>query len=241
MAELLRSGAVFIHVPKCGGTWVRESLKRQGLWRDRVGFKHSTPAHVNDVLRHHGWQFVKHWPRHPWVTPGALRRAFKFSVIRDPLGWYESYWKYMAGQWHPWEVGRWHPQRPIDGCGSDDFNEFVRKVLAKRPGYVTEMYGWYTDGCDFVGRCERLVEDTIAALERAGERFDAEAIRTQPRVNVSESRRGRPVWDADVLARVIDAEADGIDRWGYRAEAERRLVTARTAGADGLEAPAPIA
>jgi len=240
MAELLRSGAVFIHVPKCGGTSVREVLKRQRLWRDRVGFKHSTPAHVNAVLRHHGWQFIKHWPRHPWVTPGALRRAFKFCVIRDPIGWYESYWKYMAGEWHPWEVGRWHPQRPIDGCGSDDFNEFVRKVLAKRPGYVSEMFGWYVDGCDFVGRCERLVEDTITALERAGERFDPAAVRAMPRMNVSESRRGQPVWDPAVLRRVIDVEAPGLDRWGYRAAAERRLERAMGA-TPSADAPSPVA
>jgi hypothetical protein len=88
------------------------------------------------------------------------------------------------------------------------------------------MYGWYADGCDFVGRCERLVEDTITALDRAGERFDAEAIRTMPRVNVSESRRGRPTWDPDVLRHLVAAEAEGLDRWDYRAAAERRLAAA---------------
>jgi hypothetical protein len=93
---------------------------------------------------------------------------------------------------------------------------------------VTEMYGWYADGCDFVGRCERMVEDTITALEQAGERFDAEAIRTMPRVNVSESRRGAPAWEAETLRRVIDAEAEGIERWGYRDGAERRLAAVRS-------------
>jgi hypothetical protein len=232
MAELLRSGAVFIHVPKCGGSWVRAVAKHLGFWRDRVGYKHSTPEHVNDVLRHHGWQFVKHWPRHPLVTPGALRRAYKFCFIRNPVGWYESYWKYMAGAWHRWEVGRWHPQRPLDGCGSDDFNVFVRKVLDKRPGYVSEMYGWYAEGSHFVGRCERMTEDLVQALLGAGERVDPSAIASVGRVNESEKRLGDPVWDPAVLERVVAAEADGIRRWGYeeavaetcRANGVRRVV-----------------
>jgi hypothetical protein len=232
MAELLRSGAVFIHVPKCGGSWVRAVTRRLGVWRDRVGFKHSTPEHVNHVLRHHGWQFVKHWPRHPFVTPGALRRAYKFCFIRNPVGWYESYWKYMAGAWHPWEVGRWHPQRPIDGCGSDDFNVFVRKVLDKRPGYVTEMYEWYADGSDFVGRCERMTDDLVQALVAAGERVDPAAVAAVGRVNESEKRLVEPVWDPAVLERVVEVEAEGIRRWGYedvvaatcRAYGVRRVV-----------------
>ena len=215
MAELLKGDAVFIHVPKCGGTWVREALKAQGLHRDRIGTKHATPAHVNDVWRHHRRQFLKHWPLHPWVTPGRLRRAFKFAFVRHPLRWYESWWRFMAGRWQPWEVGRWHPQRPIDDCGDDDFDRFVAKVLERRPGYVSEMFGWYADGADYVGCTETLADDLVGALTRAGLSFDEKALRAFPPVNVSEGRRPRPTWDRSLRRRVLEAEAPALERFGY--------------------------
>lgn len=216
MAEFLKNGAVFIHVPKCGGNWVRAALRDRGLWRCRIGYKHSTPDHVADVWRHHRWQFLKNLPIRPDVTPSRLRRAFKFAFVRNPITWYESWWKFMAGDWHPWEVGRWHPQRPIDDCGDDDFARFVANVLSERPGYVSEMYGWYADGTDYVGRVERLAEDLQQALEQCGTRVDLDALRRVPTENVSEPRCGAPTWDPALLRRVVETEADAIERYGYR-------------------------
>jgi len=216
MAELLRTGAVFIHVPKAGGNWVREALRDQGLWRCRIGYKHSTPKRIADVWRFHRWQFIKHLPTRPDVTPAKLRDAFKFCFVRNPVTWYESWWKFMAGDWHPWEVGRWHPQRPIDNCGDDDFNRFVENVLRERPGYVSEMYRWYVDGSDFIGRVERLAEDLQAALHASGTEIDLKALKKVPAANVSEPRCGLPEWDPSVLRRVIDAESEAIGRFGYQ-------------------------
>jgi len=215
MAELLRNGAVFIHVPKCGGNWVREALRQSGLWRCRIGYKHSTPEQIDDVWRFHRWQFIRHLPTRPDVTPGRLRRSFKFAFVRNPITWYESWWKFMAGDWHPWEADRWHPQRPIDDCGDDDFNRFVENVLRERPGYVSEMYGWYARGLDFVGRAEHLADDLHRALGRCGLNVELGTLRRVPATNVSEPRCGAPVWDSAVLRRVIAAEAPAITRYGY--------------------------
>ena len=215
MAELLRNGAIFIHVPKCGGNWVREALRDRGLWRCRIGYKHSTPERISNVWRFHRWQFIKHLPTRPDVTPAKLRSAFKFCFVRNPITWYESWWKFMAGDWHPWETGRWHPQRPIDSCGDDDFNRFVENVLRERPGYVSQMFRWYVDGSDFVGRTERLAEDLQTALRECGAETELDALRSVPAANVSEPRCGLPTWDAVVLRRLIEAEADAISRFGY--------------------------
>lgn len=221
MAELLRTGAVFIHVPKCGGNWVREALRELGLWRCRIGFKHSTPERIADVWQFHRAQFLRHLPTRPDVTPGKLRRAFKFCFVRNPIGWYESWWKFMAGDWHPWEVGRWHPQRPIDDCGDDDFDRFIENVLRVRPGYVSEMYGWYADGSDFVGRCESLAVDLGEALRRSGIAVDAARLERIAPTNVSPSRRGTPRWNPELLRRVVEAETGAIERFGYVADVER--------------------
>lgn len=223
MAELLRNGAVFIHVPKCGGNWVRETLRQAKLWRCRIGYKHSTPEHVSDIWRFHRAQFLRHLPTRFDVTPGRLRRAYKFAFVRDPVGWYESWWKFMAGDWHAWEIGRWHPQRPIDECGDDDFNRFVANVLEACPGYVSEMYGWYAEGCDYIGRVENLASDLRTALENAGTPIEEEVLANVPATNVSPSRIGTPVWEPALLARVIDAERAAIDTYGYDEAAKQRL------------------
>lgn len=231
MAELLRNGAVFIHVPKCGGNWVRAALRDQRLWRCRIGFKHSTPAHIDDVWRFHRRQFLKHLPTRPDVTPRKLRRAYKFCFVRNPVTWYESWWKFMAGDWHPWEAGRWHPQRPIDDCGDDDFNRFVENVLRTRPGYVSEMYDWYARGVDFVGRTENLTDDLRRALAGCGLDVDVEALHRVPAENVSEPRRGLPRWDPYVLERLVASEREAIEVHGYEREVAT-LLEDRSATSD---------
>ncbi len=227
MAELLKTGAIFLHVPKCGGTWVRQTLREQHIWRARIGFKHSCARHVNDILRHHGWQYLRHWVMHPLVTPGALRRAFKFCFVRNPLLWYESWWRFAGHRREVWERGRWHPQRPIDACGDADFSTFIENVLRERPGYVTEMYSWYTDGADFVGKCEQLAEDLIAAMKEAGITVNEDGIRQAPRVNVSQPTIAPPAWRSDLLERVVEAESAGIERYGYWRQVEQFCASRR--------------
>lgn len=218
MAELLKNGDVFIHVPKSGGNWVRDLLRRQNLWRCRIGYKHSTPERINDVWRFHRWQFLKHLPTRPDVTPAKLRRAYKFCFVRNPVAWYESWWKFMAGDWHPWEVGRWHPQRPIDGCGSDDFNTFVENVLRDHPSYVSEMYAEYARGCDFVGRTETMADDLESVLGERGISFEPARFSTVARVNVSPKRLGLPQWKPEVFRRLVDSERSAIVTFGYEDE-----------------------
>lgn len=215
MADLLRSGAVFIHVPKCGGTWVTRVLKQMGVLRGQIGRKHSLPEHIDHIWTVHPLHYLKHWAFQPGVSQRSLRRAFKFTFVRNPLTWYESWWKFMAGDWHPWQERTWHPQRLIDDCGDDDFNAFVGNVLTKRPGYVGEMYGWYTKRGIFVGKFERLADDLISALQRAGENFSEPVIREFPRQNKSQAKLGEPSWDPALLRRVIEAEAPAIEKFGY--------------------------
>ena len=195
-------------------------LAHHDLVRGRVGRKHSLPEHVNHVLRYHTLHFLKHWALVPGVSPRRLRSAFKFVFVRNPLTWYESWWKFMAGHWHPWERNRWHPQRPIDNCGDDDFNKFLSNVLERRPGYLSELYAAYAHGSHFVGKFENLAGDLVRALQAAGETIDASRILEFPAQNVSKAKLGTPNWDPAILARVIAAERQGIERFGYWEEVD---------------------
>ena len=84
-----------------------------------------------------------------------------FCFVRNPLACNELFFAYMSDPkvaWREWGKsasgpGRgWHPNYMLNGCGSSDFNSFVRNVIRKRPGYATEFYGWYAEAADRVRR-----------------------------------------------------------------------------------------
>lgn len=116
--------ALFVHIPKTGGSWITAVLEESGLGH-RV---HSVRA---DVTVRHG-------------LPADLPEArFRFLFVRHPVSWYESWWKYQAGRWIAFEQDRWHPQRMLQPCAADDFGQFVRNCLEREPAYVTRLYEWY--------------------------------------------------------------------------------------------------
>ena len=248
MALMLRSGAVFLHVPKTGGSWVTRVLEEQGLVARRFEHIHAGawqvarflhPARaLRDVVRVRVASMMPlEWKQRirrslrlggrggsvpaapsPLAVPKAPGKPFVFCFVRHPLRWYESYWKYqMKMGWieygTPGDPFDWHPWAILRGIRSDDFNTFVAELLEREPGYVSRMYGWYVDGfVDFVGRQERLAEDLVEALRRAGERFDVEAIRGAPRVNVSLA----PLqWDPVLRREALRLEYAALRRFGY--------------------------
>jgi hypothetical protein len=116
---------------------------------------------------------------------------------------------------------RWHPNAPLDGLGDDDFNRFMRNVLATRPGYVTQMYGWYvTDAVDFVGKQERLADDLSRVLAHLDVVHDAGRLHERARVNVSTGAERGPVWDPALRDEVADAEGAALQRFGYTSSHE---------------------
>jgi len=194
--------SIFIHLMKTGGWTVISALDHAKLHRGTIGRDHD-PACLLPL------------PTHP--------RPFVFVFVRHPLTWYRSYWAYRMQA--AWQV---HPEQPITGwqtfgsvldheCRSDDFETWVRNVLAYVPeGFLSRIYRIYTDGVDFVGRVESLEKDLCRALALAGEKFSPAAVRSAPRENVT----GRSFVAAaripnTLAAKVLKAEAYVVDRWDY--------------------------
>jgi len=157
MALLLRTGWLFVHVPKTGGTWLRRGLTDAGL----VAGEEADPG-------------VAPWPVLASATTGMRRShatarsighdsARSFCFVRHPLAWYRSLWAHGARDgWEPNDFA-------LDQYGCNDFLEFMDRCLRAFPtGFVSLLYRIYTEGAGFVGRYERLGEDLRAALERAG-------------------------------------------------------------------------
>jgi hypothetical protein len=208
MALLLKNGSVFLHVPKTGGAWVTSVLESQGLIERRIAEGHA------DMDRALLWFARRRWRSKP---------SFIFCFVRNPLSWYESWFRFMSlSKWNWMQFGTsasgsqgWHPNYLLNGCGSDDFNTFVRNVIRARPGYVTEMLGWYTKPpISFVGKQENLDADLVDALKQAQLPFDEGAVPAAARVNEGGESIGIE-WDPALRAEVIRLEYAAFVRYGY--------------------------
>jgi hypothetical protein len=109
----------------------------------------------------------------------------------------------------------------LNGLGKCDFPEFIRRVNIKRPGYVTEHYGWYTKSeIDFIGRQENLLEDFIEVLKIMKIDFDEEFVRSYGKVGVSPSPIKELTWPNDLRLETALLEYAGMIRYGYKSTLE---------------------
>ena len=107
-------------------------------------------------------------------------------------------------------------------CWSDDFCTFVWRFLEKNSGTVSRLYRTYTHNntLDFVCRQERLAEDLIAALERAGEIFDPDTIRAFRSKRINESMldpalRAKCIYTPELRKAVLETEQWALHAFGY--------------------------
>lgn len=192
---LMLPKSVFFHVPKTGGMWVRRAIRNAGL--PAVELTHSSIPAAN---LHN---------RFSQVDAGG---KFTFAFVRNPADWYPSFWCYCMSD-------GWKNEDQLDPYMSEDFGEFMRRVLRHLPGQLSRRFREYVGPApgvlDFVGRCESLTEDLVRALRLAGEEFDEEKIRSTPAENVSVRR---PDYAPDLLRAVLESEAEAMIRFGYAAE-----------------------
>jgi len=230
MAIQLKSGAVFLHVPKTGGNWVASILRSQNLIDRAIGSKHADFSRTYAALHEARAPRMLDWLLRRRLPPRAPDAALRyFTFVRNPLSWYESWFNYMSQETRDWchfgEEGNpadWHPNSVLNGLGSRDFGTFVRNVLKKRPGYVTELLFSYTPPeVSFVGRQENLRDDLIRALRQAGERFDESKISRSEKIGVSKPMKGIEVeWTEDLATAVAALEWPSLVRYGYADEGD---------------------
>lgn len=239
MSIRLIDGSEFLHIPKTGGTWVREVLEAQGLIKDtyigghehadydRVVFDAQRQAQSRKPrgLVHSISRQVKRLTSAPRTTESESAskqsKPLRFCFVRHPLTWYESWWKYMnARGWNDWGdpkvAGGWHPNRVLNGLGSGDFNQFVRNVIEARPGYVSELFFSYAKpDIAFIGKTENLINDLIHILEHLGLPADVETIRNRGPANASKQPDQAIEWDPVVRQTLIRLELPALVYFGY--------------------------
>jgi hypothetical protein len=189
---LILPHSCFLHVPKTGGSWVKQAIIAAGI---------SAREHSRDGYTHLG------------ISDCPQPELFRFAFVRNPLGLYRSYWQFKM------TVG-WDAQNTLDQqCRSDDFATFVSAVLSGFPGVYARSLRDYVGPreapIEFIGHFENLVEDLVQALTLAGESFDATAVRQLPPSNVSDKKKAPAVYTPALEAAVRAAEAEVFERFGY--------------------------
>lgn len=203
--------AIFFHVPKTGGVWVRTALQKSGVHHTELRCKKCTRPQLDPSLE-------RACCMHNTVDtalPETGAPRLRFAFVRHPLSYYQSYWAYRM------RMG-WDPVLTIDKiAGNSNFHEFVRGVLKVRPGWVTKVYERFVGSEEqpylgFIGKQEQLADDLVNALSRAGESFDEEAMRQVLPENMSSRLpewRTQCRYTSDLLDAVLQSESEAIRRF----------------------------
>jgi len=224
MAIKLKGGAIFLHVPKTGGTWVEKVLKQLGLAECSIGHKH---ADLNRAIFPHGLKETI-----PWTLRASFRRLAgkstcnesipAFCFVRHPLTWYESWWKFNQKlNWPAWghveDVNNWHPCSALNGLGDPDFNRFIENIVSRAPGFVTGLFLRYIgEGSPILGRQESLQYDLLTILNTLGYKIGNENIRLPGRANESTMPANRVIsWDDALRNELLKLEYPMLKRCGY--------------------------
>jgi hypothetical protein len=78
--------AVFFHIPRTGGTWVEESLKR-ALLSEKMNCDVGWDIEINGIH----------------IPPTKLKfNKFSFTFVRHPLDWYISYYQFLEAEKKSW-------------------------------------------------------------------------------------------------------------------------------------------
>lgn len=194
--------SVFFHVPKTGGTWVRELLERQQLLTACTVL----PEHAGrpfGVKTHTGILSLD-----SKVAAGRLLFAF----IRHPLTWHQSHWLHRIHYgWPPDTASPWH------ACKSDTFTGYLELYLQQCPGQYTRdieaIIGPLESTPVVCGRFEHLVDDFVHILRTAGETFNEEQVRAFGRINQAQQPVELCSYSPELSHAVLQSEQKLVQRF----------------------------
>lgn len=181
--------ALFLHIPRTAGTYIRKCLDFVGLSTEMIGCAHYHLAGVQSTS------------------------LFSFTFIRHPITWYPSMFAYS--QEHGWDREESYPW--TRAFQSDTLLGFVQNVARYYPeGYLYKLIERATVAprkrINYVGKQEVVHMDLCIALAAIGVRADSKHIQEgmTDRINASERL---PVLDLRTARAIEELEEETIRRW----------------------------
>jgi hypothetical protein len=208
MSEMLIiKNAVFIHIPKTGGTFIRDLIK-ENLEYETVE-THDTVGHCSAA-------------RMAYYAPGKI----PFCFVREPLSWFKSmvrYWtKYpnirpdaMRALNNPFSF--WSPfeQRILEVIHEGDFNNSLNFLLHYDKFLIYDIYSAMTCGVDFVGKKECLIYELCEFLNLINEEDYSHLLRVKmPPKNVTSEISLTPI-DQNLVDEFYNIYNPLCERFGY--------------------------
>lgn len=182
---------VFVHIPRTGGTWVRELIRQHApkQWRAEISLN----------------------PEHVGVREIELRGRFAFAFIRNPWDWHVSRLFFWRQNLEPARFAALFQQH------GTAFGEMLKALLDD--GDTLDSRITNATSADVVfGRFEMLRQELERLLHEAGHELPPpmlEAIRSSPPRNGVARASYRTFYNAELRDLVAKAEAHMIERFGY--------------------------
>lgn len=156
--------SIFLHIPKTGGMWVREALKKSELVIHEYDERHDFNKHINDQM--------------------VVDRPIRFCFVRNPITWYQSYWAMRT------KDDSWDDEALVDRlCASDNFRKFIDAVIGAFPdGHLNHLYAIWVNQCTIVSKMELFPKSLINILDMCGEKYNYDAIINLPRQNIGDKK-----------------------------------------------------
>lgn len=200
---LLLPNSVFIHIPKTGGTWVRQALEDADLSIATILSRDRKESYNNTI---DSWHNVPTWDIRYQERPN------RFCFVRHPAEWYRSYWAFRMWKKN-WNV----VENDFDfWCAAGNFEEFIEKVLHHYSGYLTQMHAYFADHCTFVGKSENLPTDLLTVLDLFEEKYDPRDIALLHPIKVTPIKyKMAAIYAEGQLERILEAESGALERYDY--------------------------
>ena len=165
---LLLDKALFIHLPKTGGTFLRKVLSTYypDANEDKPRGSHRTLA----------------------TLKGQYDFNYTFSIVRNPISWYESVWKHCNAMVKNGQAfGKYedHPLAILFHEYDEDFTKFIDTCIEKYPGFYSnslkDFIGENYDEVDYVAKTETLYDDACFIMNKLDIKFNKDDVRRSPK------------------------------------------------------------
>jgi len=210
---ILTDHFVWMHIPKTGGTWFRETLKKEmpPSWNAQVIY----PCHWFAEDLKNKWPNYVDKPR--------------FCFVRNPWDWWVSLWHFWKGHYQNRTGGFALPKSDwskaervwdglLDPSGELRIQTLEQLLFAYPASTLSEYYSKVAGDSDcVVGRFENLRSDAIRLLEVHCEvpKSLKRALETAPAVNESVHSPYRVFYSQRAQKQVSILERPLIEQFGY--------------------------